>query len=461
MDLRRFEELMDAYFDGEPAAELEPALRESAELRRLFVERAMLQSHLYHSYVHSRGAVVPRAIRRRPALAWAAVLVAMLLGAWLVFHEPRLETTERPLVRELSDGSRVHLSPHSAATIGTRRAALERGKAVFHVREHEKLFEIETPAGPVTVRAGEVAIEIAEEEESMNALMVIVVVAAGSAEVRIPGKAMVLTPGMNRVYAARQDEKKKDSEYTAHLKGQVTKVTEETITITRPATAKQDETHFTFRRSDVPLKNGPAEVGDRALVFYGSDGEAAHIQIVRPQEGEAKKKPAPDKKKAEPAPHATKGKITDVDGSVIVVNDDITINLKEVKFDGPKPKVGMIAVVYLGENGDVVAVKIHEPSPDGEKKKEKGEPRKDPPKKEAQAPAPALKGKIVDINKEKGTVTVANDERKLTIDLEGVKIDGELSIGAVAVVYSGPEGDPILIRTGFSDKKAPEKKKED
>jgi hypothetical protein len=549
MDRNQFEELMDAYFDGESDVELEPALRASAEFRRLFVERSILNAHLYHSFTHSKGAVVARPIRLWPALAWAAVLIAMLAGGWWVFTDARIETTERPLVRELSDGSRVSLSPFSAATLGSRRAAVERGKAVFTVREGEKHFEIQTPAGPVTIRAGEVSIEIANEEESMNTWMVIVAVAAGSAEVRTPHNAVVLTPGMNRVYAAAQDEKKKDSEYTLHLKGKVTAVNDDTITITRPATSKQEETSFTFKLAEVPIKNGPAKVGQAAAVFYGQDGEAAYILIAAQDGAEAKKKPSPDKKKdpepkkkpggdpstkvvkgkitavhgdvivvndelkvnlkdakvdgpdpqvgyavaviygsngevqsvhivapsgdgeKKPAPkdkekssdpaNVTKGKITAVDGAVIVVNDSIKIDLKEVKFDGAKPQVGFIAVVTYDKNGDVGAVSIHDPGAGGEKKpvEKKGEPAKKEPVKEGLTPT--IKGKIVDFNKEKQIVTIHDGENKHIVSLDGLKIDGELTIGVIAVVYSGPEGDAVLIRANFEEKNPDEKKAPD
>jgi hypothetical protein len=401
----------------------------------------------------------------------------------LVLHRPdgwqASARVQGPAIVRHSDGSEVRLSVGSVASFEGGRVRLEQGRAEFVLKEN---CRVETPAGPVNMTAkAKATLEVSPSEEDSSMWMMVIAVAAGSAQM----ESFVVTPGMHRVFAMQdkppqkdpgkkpapdQEKKKEGDGAELHIKGRVTAVDEKSITVTSPAYSKdghvvKEAKDYTFNLHEIKIVGGPAQVGMSAGVFF-INGEPAYIRVGEHKEPEKKKdggaphKDGEEKKKGPPEfKSAVKGRILEVskDGKTITIdvagNDNtLTLNLGELKVEGPAPQAGFGVNVFYDFNDHPAMVRIFEPSPDGGKKEKKpGEPHKDGEKKKGGDPQhefkSKVKGQITEISKDGTVLTIlVNGKDDLTINISELKVEGPApQVGYGVVVGYNEQKLPVAV----------------
>ncbi len=243
MDSERLDHLIDAYVLGEARdaerAELTQALHADAAARHRFVERAMMEAHLYRA--SSPQESVERVLRMaksqpswRGGARWLSAAAALVLAAgvavalYLGLARPsglpggpqvvqgrilidgqavRRVDEDRPVrvvgqeaaVLILADGSRVVLDPDSEAIFTHRPGEarqvvrLASGGGRFTVAHAGGAFRVETPAGRVTALGTEFAARLLDRGQPALA----VGVDAGSVRVDVNGRSRVLAAGQS------------------------------------------------------------------------------------------------------------------------------------------------------------------------------------------------------------------------------------------------------------------------
>jgi ferric-dicitrate binding protein FerR (iron transport regulator) len=293
MNASRLDDLLDRYLlrhlDQAEQAELEEVLRNDASARRQFVERVLLEAHLYRACSDAgkaaeaaearqvrteqppaTGAGVP--VRRAGWWRWAAVAAAALLavGAGLLLvlwpTSPQAEVLsgsvlvnevrgtrippgatikvvgESPAVVRLTDGSRAELEPSTEVVFRKSDEArqvlgLVAGGGKFNVTRGGGQFRIETDIGAVTVVGTEFSVKLlaASGRDSEAArvtagkMALSVSVASGVVQVEFAGQTYTLREGQNRRFTPEGDRSPKQVSYS----GLLTRIDGGAITILR------------------------------------------------------------------------------------------------------------------------------------------------------------------------------------------------------------------------------------
>jgi ferric-dicitrate binding protein FerR (iron transport regulator) len=252
----RFETLLALYQGGEAkpteVEELESMLRADAALRGLFVERFLLEAHLFKTFSAfapgEKVAVRPLVLLRRIGGGLAAAAVLLAIGALLLWPAGRNQAlahevvagrvavggvpTERipdgaqfevvsdtAAIISLPNGSEAELNPASTANIHVgdgQTIELVRGGGRFRVRSGER-FRVNTPAGTVTALGTDFSVTLRPRVKQGNGTgagqaipALAVAVAAGTVGVDAGGQNYVVTAGQSRFFGDDGDRNQKD-----------------------------------------------------------------------------------------------------------------------------------------------------------------------------------------------------------------------------------------------------------
>jgi ferric-dicitrate binding protein FerR (iron transport regulator) len=252
MQSDRTEELLDRWADQEASpsdvAELRVLLRGSADSRRVFVERVILEVHLYRSCALLQSGPVKSEPERigsnHNGARLTAIAAALVIGVGLVLllrTSPKTANDvlsgkvlvngvramqipdgagikveqDKPAVVRLADGSRIELAPTSAAVIRRRSTSarqgveLTQGGGKFLVQKGEERFRVDTPVGSVTALGTEFSVEIRAAKRKKAVvdgatikipLELIVSVSAGKVQVDVAGKSYPLSFGQHGAF---------------------------------------------------------------------------------------------------------------------------------------------------------------------------------------------------------------------------------------------------------------------
>ena len=476
--------LLDAYLLGEAdaaqAADLEAMLRADSEARRALVERAMLEVHLYRACAVDSQSAAERSLPAAPARrglkrAWLAGLavaaaVAVAVGATLLLRRGRRAEGSHevvsgavvvagspvtripggssvrvagtaPAVIRLSDRSQATLEPSSRAVLHGRMAEarevveLIEGGGRFLVPKGRGRFEVRTSVGRVTVLGTEFSVRLVPEGhdgqggEPMKTRHVLMAVAvlAGSVQVEVGGRAVVLGVGGSRVFAAEREGPR-----TRRVSGEITAMNANTLTLTQrgdrgertqtvaigagtKVLIETDEMETVAgegdeRRTRRKLAEATAaelQVGMRVTATVGADGEAVSVVARKPRaprrrgEGEREREGRTRKRRLS-------GELTSVNGNALeitrrgdrgadvtsvtldansaiqVETDEMVVVRGEGDEEHRRPKIvagtaadlkaGMRVTVTAGEDGKVLMILIHRPRPrreGGERERER------------------------------------------------------------------------------------------
>lgn len=206
-----FEEILDRWHEGQATPEDEAALterlRDDADCRRAFVERAALEAELWELRAPCAAG------RKRGWLGAAAALVLVSAAVFLALRggerppeeplagAPFEAPPEQPGRLRLADGSNVDLDPSGYAWIrgpvGECRqvVALMRGRARFRVERARGDFRVETPLGSVTALGTVFTVEL-------RPAALLVAVEEGRVRVDAPAGSAALGAGEERLFSS-------------------------------------------------------------------------------------------------------------------------------------------------------------------------------------------------------------------------------------------------------------------